>query len=182
MYTLPIIERFNQNVQSKYFVYNSVFITLPFDAIDNTGALLPLFSEVCEKGFKNLETPKQIVDFFSIDNKTPRQWPKLHRVHEGRLDFFEHHDSEEKQRGGNGSRDSESLPWDCAAEEDGAETVNDGSHGVEIHEEGVSFRNHAGWVDDGGGIHGELDSETDEEGKIAVFCRERGDDDTGAKS
>ena len=65
MYTLPIIERFNQNVQSKYFVYNSVFITLPFDAIDNTGALLPLFSEVCEKGFKNLETPKQIVDFFS---------------------------------------------------------------------------------------------------------------------
>ena len=73
MYTLPIIERFNQNVQSKYFVYNSVFITLPFDAIDNTGALLPLFSEVCEKGFKNLETPKQIVDFFSnkyLDNAT----------------------------------------------------------------------------------------------------------------
>ncbi len=73
MYTLPIIERFNQNVQSKYFVYNSVFITLPFDAIDNTGALLPLFSEVCEKGFKKQETPKQIVDFFAtkyLDNAT----------------------------------------------------------------------------------------------------------------
>ena len=73
MYTLPKIERFNQNVLSKYQVYNSVFITLPFDSIDNTGVLLPLFSEVCEKGFKNQETPKQIVDFFSdkyLENPT----------------------------------------------------------------------------------------------------------------
>lgn len=65
MYTLPKIERFNQNVLSKYHVYNSVFLTLPFDAIDNTGVLLPLFSEVCEKGFNKQETPIQIVDFFN---------------------------------------------------------------------------------------------------------------------
>jgi phosphoenolpyruvate carboxylase len=64
MYTLPKIERFNQNVLSKYQVYNSLFLTLPFDAIDNTGVLLPLFTEVCEKGFKKQETPIQIVDFF----------------------------------------------------------------------------------------------------------------------
>ena len=67
----------------------------------------------------------------------------LHRIHECALDFFEHDDAEEKERGGDCSRDSEALPWDCAAEEDGAETLNDGSHGVEIHEEGVFFRNHA---------------------------------------
>lgn len=76
MYTLPKIERFNQNVLSKYHVYNSVFITLPFDSIDNTGVLLPLFSETCERGFKNQETPKQIVDFFSdkyLDNATEEQ-------------------------------------------------------------------------------------------------------------
>jgi phosphoenolpyruvate carboxylase len=65
MYTLPKIERFNQNVLSKYHVYNSVFITLPFDAIDNTGVLLPLFSEVCDAGFKKDWSPKQIVDFFA---------------------------------------------------------------------------------------------------------------------
>jgi phosphoenolpyruvate carboxylase len=65
MYTLPKIERFNQNVLSKYHIYNSVFITLPFDAIDNTGVLLPLFSEVCDNGFKNNWSPKQIVDFFA---------------------------------------------------------------------------------------------------------------------
>ncbi|WP_310381799.1 phosphoenolpyruvate carboxylase [Flavobacterium sp.] len=65
MYTLPIIERFNQNVLSKYHIYNSVFITLPFDSIDNTGVLLPLFTDVCDTGFKKQETPKEIVDFFS---------------------------------------------------------------------------------------------------------------------
>ncbi|NRS87610.1 phosphoenolpyruvate carboxylase [Flavobacterium sp. 7E] len=65
MYTLPKIERFNQNVLSKYNIYNSVFITLPFDSIDNTGVLLPLFTEVCESGFKKQETPKEIIDFFS---------------------------------------------------------------------------------------------------------------------
>ncbi len=110
------------------------------------------------------------------------QWHNLHRIHECALDFFEHYNAEEKQHGSNGSGNSEALPWDCAAEEDGAETLNEGGHGVEIHEEGVFFRNHAGWVDDRRGIHGELDAETHEEGEIAVFCGERGDDDTGAES
>ncbi len=65
MYTLTKTERFNQEVLSKYQLYNSLFLTLPFDAINNTGVLLPLFAEVCEKGFKQQETPKQIVDFFT---------------------------------------------------------------------------------------------------------------------
>lgn len=65
MYTLPKIERFNQDVLSKYHIYNSVFITLPFDSIGNTGVLLPLFTDVCDVGFKKQETPKEIVDFFA---------------------------------------------------------------------------------------------------------------------
>jgi phosphoenolpyruvate carboxylase len=65
MYTLPKIERFHQNVLSKYQIYNSVFITLPFDAIDNTGVLLPLFSEVCENGFKNQQSPEEILNLFT---------------------------------------------------------------------------------------------------------------------
>lgn len=66
MYTLPKIERFNQNVLYKYHIYNSVFITLPFDAIDNTGVLLPLFSEMCDNGFKNNLSPVAIVDAFFL--------------------------------------------------------------------------------------------------------------------
>jgi phosphoenolpyruvate carboxylase len=76
MYTLPKIERFNQNVLSKYHIYNSVFITLPFDAIDNTGVLLPLFSEVCDNGFKNGLSPIEIVNSFSqkyLDNVTEEE-------------------------------------------------------------------------------------------------------------
>ncbi|CAM3984010.1 phosphoenolpyruvate carboxylase [Flavobacterium branchiophilum] len=65
MYTLPKIERFNQGVLSKYHIYNSVFITLPFDSINNTGALLPLFSDICENGFKNHQTPVEIVETFA---------------------------------------------------------------------------------------------------------------------
>jgi hypothetical protein len=65
MYTLPKLERFKQDVLSKYNIYNSVFITLPFDSINNTGALLPLFTEVCETGFKQEKTPVDIINFFS---------------------------------------------------------------------------------------------------------------------
>ncbi len=65
MYTHPKIERFNEEVLSKYHIYNSVFITLPFDSIDNTGALLPLFTDGCDSGFKKQETPKEILDLFA---------------------------------------------------------------------------------------------------------------------
>jgi phosphoenolpyruvate carboxylase len=65
MYTLSKAERFNREVLSKYHVYNSVFLTLPFDAIDNTGALLPLFADACVKGFENGDSPKEIFDGFT---------------------------------------------------------------------------------------------------------------------
>ncbi|WP_338376069.1 phosphoenolpyruvate carboxylase [uncultured Flavobacterium sp.] len=80
MYTLPKIERFNQNVASKYNIYNSVFITLPFDEINNTGVLLPLFSEVCDKGFKNNQSPEEIFDAFVakyLDNPTQQEKESL---------------------------------------------------------------------------------------------------------
>ena len=80
MYTLPKIDRFNQNVVAKYAIYNSIFITLPFDAIGNTGALLPLFSEGCDNGFKNKLSPIQIVEAFSkkyIGNATEEETIQL---------------------------------------------------------------------------------------------------------
>ncbi|MBS7786634.1 phosphoenolpyruvate carboxylase [Flavobacterium sp. CYK-55] len=65
MYALTKTERFDQHIRSKYYVYNSVFLTLPFDAVGNTGVLLPLFSEVCARGFEQQESPLDIVAFFS---------------------------------------------------------------------------------------------------------------------
>jgi phosphoenolpyruvate carboxylase len=65
MYSLSKSERFYRNVVSKYHVYNSIFLTLPFTSIDNTGTLLPLFTEACEKGFAAGLSPQQIVNGFS---------------------------------------------------------------------------------------------------------------------
>ena len=64
MSVAPKLTRFNQNVLSKYRIYNSIFITLPFDAITKTGALLPLFQETCKKGFENGDNPTTIIDLF----------------------------------------------------------------------------------------------------------------------
>ncbi|HIC31820.1 MAG TPA: phosphoenolpyruvate carboxylase [Flavobacteriaceae bacterium] len=60
----PKLTRFNQNVLSKYQIYNSIFMTLPFDTITKTGVLLPLFHETCQKGFKNGQNPTEIVETF----------------------------------------------------------------------------------------------------------------------
>ncbi|RSK39660.1 phosphoenolpyruvate carboxylase [Mangrovimonas spongiae] len=64
MGTQPKLTRFKQNVLSKYQIYNSIFMTLPFNTISKTGVLLPLFHETCEKGFKNGDDPTTIVQTF----------------------------------------------------------------------------------------------------------------------
>ncbi|MEZ4801737.1 MAG: phosphoenolpyruvate carboxylase [Gelidibacter sp.] len=64
MSTQPKLTRFKQNVLAKYQIYNSIFMTLPFDTITKTGALLPLFHETCVNGFKDGENPTAIVDTF----------------------------------------------------------------------------------------------------------------------
>ncbi len=64
MSTFSKSKRFNQQILSKYQIYNSIFITLPFDDITNTGELLPLFKNSCEKGFQSGLTPIEIIDSF----------------------------------------------------------------------------------------------------------------------
>jgi phosphoenolpyruvate carboxylase len=64
MPTQPKLTRFNQNVLSKYQIYNSIFVTLPFDTITRTGTLLPLFHATCEKGYANKNDPTAIVETF----------------------------------------------------------------------------------------------------------------------
>ena len=76
MSRLPKLARFNENVLSKYQIYNSVFMTLPFDTINNTGVLLPLFHELCEKGFREGKNPTEIVTAFFTkyqENPTPKE-------------------------------------------------------------------------------------------------------------
>ncbi|MCF6212898.1 MAG: phosphoenolpyruvate carboxylase [Flavobacteriaceae bacterium] len=64
MSTQPKLNRFNENVLAKYQIYNSIFMTLPFDSIEKTGVLLPLFHEICKKGFENGKNPTDIINQF----------------------------------------------------------------------------------------------------------------------
>ena len=59
-------ERFQENVLSRFHIYNSIFATLPYDSISDTGNLLPIFTEHCKLGYSKKLDPKKIVqDFFS---------------------------------------------------------------------------------------------------------------------
>jgi len=66
---------FNNEVVSRFELYNSLFLTLPFYKIKDTGTLLPLFIKHCEDGVKNHQTPAQIISTF-FDKYTQVQEPK----------------------------------------------------------------------------------------------------------
>ncbi|SDN75439.1 phosphoenolpyruvate carboxylase [Pedobacter steynii] len=55
---------FNNEVVSRFELYNSLFLTLPFYKVKDTGTLLPLFIKYCEDGVKNHETPAGIINAF----------------------------------------------------------------------------------------------------------------------
>ena len=62
----PKVTRFKESVLAKFQIYNSIFLTLPFDKINKTGVLLPLFHETCLKGFKHGNDPSKIVENFLL--------------------------------------------------------------------------------------------------------------------
>ncbi|MBT8270762.1 MAG: phosphoenolpyruvate carboxylase, partial [Bacteroidia bacterium] len=63
----PRLIRFKENVLSKFQIYNSIFMTLPFDAITRTGVLLPLFHDHCKTGFAEGKDPSTIIEEY-FDN------------------------------------------------------------------------------------------------------------------
>ena len=64
MSTLPKLARFQEHVEAKFKIFNSIFMTLPFGSIAKTGVLLPLFHDTCKTGFEKGEDPTTIVTTF----------------------------------------------------------------------------------------------------------------------
>ena len=58
------LERFNEYVLSKFQIYNSLFLTLPFDNVKNTSLFLPIFSTFCSDGYNSNLSPSHIIDSF----------------------------------------------------------------------------------------------------------------------
>ncbi len=58
--------KFQKLIATKYQVYNSLFLTLPFEGVADVGMLLPLLSKYCLDEFNNNKTPKDIIDDFLL--------------------------------------------------------------------------------------------------------------------
>ncbi|MDM8160887.1 phosphoenolpyruvate carboxylase [Labilibaculum sp. K2S] len=57
-------EKFQNEVDLKYKLYNSIFLTLPLDGIHKTGILIPILKEECSKGLETGKSPVEIFDDF----------------------------------------------------------------------------------------------------------------------
>jgi phosphoenolpyruvate carboxylase len=55
---------FNHEVVKRFELYNSLFQTLPFYQVKDTGILLPFFSSHCDKGVVLNESPARIIESF----------------------------------------------------------------------------------------------------------------------
>lgn len=57
-------KKFEKYIGTKYHLYNSLFLRLPFDLIHQTGILLPLLTKSCNDGYSNGGDPRQIIENF----------------------------------------------------------------------------------------------------------------------
>lgn len=62
-----VAKMFSEQVELKFQLYNSLFLTLPLDAVEQTGTLLPLLSEACADGLERGKSPAEIIqNFFEL--------------------------------------------------------------------------------------------------------------------
>ncbi|MCZ2084545.1 MAG: phosphoenolpyruvate carboxylase [Flavobacteriales bacterium] len=73
-------EKFRQLVENKFQIYNSLFMSLPYDKMSNIGMLLPFLYEESRLGYEAEKNPEEIVEeFFSkhTELKTEEQKTEL---------------------------------------------------------------------------------------------------------
>lgn len=58
------IEKFRQIVENKFQIYNSLFMSLPYDKMTNIGMLLPFLYEESKEGYNLGKSPEEIVEEF----------------------------------------------------------------------------------------------------------------------
>jgi len=58
------MKKYDQLITTRYNIYNSLFLNLPFRHVYQTGTLLPLLQQACEQGFDKNKDPVTIIDKF----------------------------------------------------------------------------------------------------------------------
>jgi len=64
MHQVERLETFKKSVTNKFNVYNSLFLNLPYQNIENVGMLIPVLSDRCQKGLRAGQHPQEILDTF----------------------------------------------------------------------------------------------------------------------
>lgn len=62
-----MVTNYTQAVSTRYHIYNSLFLNLPYTGIYRTGTLLPLLQQACETGFNKGKDPRSIIKKFFSD-------------------------------------------------------------------------------------------------------------------
>ena len=65
-----IKEKFRQIVENKFQIYNSLFMSLPYDKMTNIGMLLPFLYEESKIGYEEGKSPEDIMDEFFKNHTT----------------------------------------------------------------------------------------------------------------
>jgi phosphoenolpyruvate carboxylase len=75
---MDLSSKFSNKVAAKYQIYNSLFLTLPFEKITNTGVLLPVLFQECKDGFESSKNPTEIIDqFFKKHTEVTKEDDKI---------------------------------------------------------------------------------------------------------
>ena len=64
MVQTQVEDHYENLVELKYQLYNSLFLTLPLDTVEEIGLLLPLLEELSHKGLESGENPEEILESF----------------------------------------------------------------------------------------------------------------------
>lgn len=67
---------FQDAVVTKYNIFNSLFLSLPYRGIFQTGSLLPVLTQQSEEGFQKGKAPREIIESFfeeSLEQASPKE-------------------------------------------------------------------------------------------------------------
>jgi phosphoenolpyruvate carboxylase len=58
------LDSFKNLVEIRFQLYNSLFLTLPYERLENVGNALPRFSSLCKTEMENGYSPTEVVESF----------------------------------------------------------------------------------------------------------------------
>lgn len=58
------VDQYSRLVKNKFNLYNSLFLNLPYSKVSDTGAMIPLLAQVCQRDLEKNQQPDQILNNF----------------------------------------------------------------------------------------------------------------------